>query len=128
MSHATMVESIDPEALRAAIVADVVEAITPLLAESTDPLAVGPGEMARRLSISRPTLDRLRAAGVIPSVMAGPTERCRRYVPADVLAALTAASTPTNDARRAELLSQLLAACDDDDQRSRVRYAMGVDS
>ena len=49
------------------------------------PLLVDGYEMARLLSVSRPTIDRLRATGKIPSVLVGSS---RRYLPNDVVAAL----------------------------------------
>ncbi|MEM7473713.1 MAG: helix-turn-helix domain-containing protein [Planctomycetota bacterium] len=68
---------------RSAIVDGVVDAIRPFL--ETRPELVDADSIARILSLSRPTIDRLRAEGVIPSIGEG---RMRRYDPAAVIEAL----------------------------------------
>ncbi|TWU42936.1 Helix-turn-helix domain protein [Novipirellula aureliae] len=69
---------------RALIVADVVAAIRPMI-ESRHTLLVDGDRLAELLGVSRPTIDRLRADSVIPSVLIG---RRRLYNPDAVLAAL----------------------------------------
>ena len=61
----------DAAELRADIVADVLAALRPLLAESATPRLVDGDATAAMLSVSRPTLDRLRASGAIPSKRIG---------------------------------------------------------
>lgn len=75
----------DPDDLRAAIVADVIKALTPMLADSNQPQLVDGDRMAELASISRPTIDRAVRDDIIPSVMIG---RCRRYEPRAVIDAL----------------------------------------
>ncbi|EMI52571.1 hypothetical protein RSSM_06004 [Rhodopirellula sallentina SM41] len=58
-----------------------------MIEQSRDPMLVPPDEMARLAGISRPHLDRLRAAGKIPSILVG---RARRYEPSKVIEALAA--------------------------------------
>jgi len=69
---------------RAAIVRDVVDALRPMIESSTELLVDG-DRMAEIIGMSRPTVDRMRAAGIIPSVLCG---RCRRYDPVAVVDAL----------------------------------------
>lgn len=69
------------------IIEGVVQRLLPLIEKQPAPLLVDADELARLLSISRPTVDRLRAANVIPSVGEG---RLRRYLPDAVIAALQA--------------------------------------
>ncbi|MEM6778212.1 MAG: helix-turn-helix domain-containing protein [Planctomycetota bacterium] len=77
--HSTM----SPED-RTAIVNDLVDALRPMLESRAKELVDG-DELARMLSVSRPHIDRLRAAGKIPSVMVGGS---RRYRPVEVIEAL----------------------------------------
>ncbi len=77
----------DAVEFREAIVADVLAALRPLLAESAAPRLIDGDAMAAMLSISRPTLDRMRASGSIPSVSIG---RRRLYCPDSVVAAIHA--------------------------------------
>ncbi len=77
----------DRDELVAEIVAGVVESIRPLLAESATPRLVDGEVMAGMLSVSRPTLDRMRADGSVPSVTIG---RRRLYDPDAVVAAIHA--------------------------------------
>ncbi|TWU24899.1 Helix-turn-helix domain protein [Novipirellula galeiformis] len=93
MADLSITASVSPED-RAAIVADVVAAMRPLLSESHEPRLVDGDRMADLLGVSRPTVDRLRAAGEIPSVLLG---RRRLYQPAAVVAALAAANENGSD-------------------------------
>lgn len=70
-----------------AISSEVMSRLEPALAKSAAPMLVDGDEMARLASVSRPTIDRLRAADEIPSIPAG---RRRLYDPAAVIAALCA--------------------------------------
>lgn len=82
-------QGLSPDELVDAIAAAVLEKLRPAFTESSAPLLVDRDEMARLASISPPMVDKLRAAGAIPSVMAG---RRRLYRPADVIDALAAAT------------------------------------
>ncbi len=75
----------EPDALAQAVAAIVLTQLKPLLAEAQEPRLVTRDRMAELLTISVPMLDRMRAAGSIPSVMIGAR---RLYAPADVIAAL----------------------------------------
>lgn len=72
------IDGTTPDELAEAITAAVVAELRPLIEASAEPLLVNGDEMARLLGISRPHLDRLRAAGVISSI---PLGRNRRYDP-----------------------------------------------
>ena len=61
----------DPDDLRAAIVADVIKALTPMLADSNQPQLVDGDRMAELASVSRPTIDRAVRDDIIPSVKIG---------------------------------------------------------
>jgi hypothetical protein len=84
--NAVSFQVLDDEA-RSKLVEDVAKAVAAIIAGQTtqSPLLVDSDRMAAMLSISRPHLDRLKAAGTIPSIGVG---RSRRYCPADVVAAL----------------------------------------
>ncbi|MCR9293900.1 MAG: DNA-binding protein [bacterium] len=69
---------------RDTIVTAVVDALRPMIEARTELLVDG-DRLAEMIGMSRPTVDRLRAAGIIPSVLSG---RCRRYDPAAVIDAL----------------------------------------
>ena len=86
----------DRSELVAEIAAEVVAALRPVLAESAEPQLVDGDCMADRAGISRPTLDRLRAKGLIPSVLIG---RRRLYLPAAVIEALLSNEDRASDAR-----------------------------
>ncbi|QDS94892.1 hypothetical protein FF011L_36740 [Roseimaritima multifibrata] len=75
---------------RDAIAQSVTEALRPLI-ESRQTLLVDGDRMAKMLSISRPHLDKLRAAGAIPSLLLG---HSRRYDPAAVMAAIEGKEVP----------------------------------
>ena len=75
------------DADRDAIADAVAERLRPLL--DTRPRLVDADALAAALSVSRPTVDRLRAAGVIPSIGAG---RLRRYDVDAVVAAMATTS------------------------------------
>ncbi|QDV81671.1 Helix-turn-helix domain protein [Stieleria magnilauensis] len=64
----------------------VLQTIRPELYLVTRPELVDADTLARLLSVSRPTVDRLRRDGVIPSIPIGP--RCRRFNTSKVIAAL----------------------------------------
>lgn len=83
--RSTMVEHVDVDSLVARITADVMAELRPVLSASSSPLLVDGDEMARLAGVSRPLIDRMRAAGTIPSMMAG---RRRLYRPDDVIDAL----------------------------------------
>lgn len=85
MNHRLEIEGVDASDLVDAIAAAVLDRLRPVLAESSAPMLVDRDEMARLSSISSQMVDKLRAAGTVPSVMAG---RRRLYCPADVIAAL----------------------------------------
>lgn len=89
MSKLLLIEGIDPAELSECIAAAVVDAMKPVLAESSRPLLCDGDEMARLAGISRPLIDRLRASGAIPSVLIG---RRRLYRPDAVIAALESAT------------------------------------
>ena len=72
----------------------VADRLAPLLA--TRPRLVDADTLAVMLSVSRPTVDRYRASGLIPSVGVG---RARRYDPDAVIAALSASDGGPADAR-----------------------------
>ena len=82
-------------------IAELAEQLAPLLADrlapslerTAAPLLVDSTEIARLVGSSPSTVDRLRRAGTIPSVLVGTS---RRYCPGDVIAAL-ARSEGAND-------------------------------
>ncbi|WP_417740411.1 DNA-binding protein [Rosistilla oblonga] len=76
---------IDPEQLRADIVADILDALRPLLADSREPRLVDRQRMADLLGISVPRLDTLVRDGEIPSRLIGTR---RLFAPAEVIAAI----------------------------------------
>ncbi|WP_372717245.1 helix-turn-helix domain-containing protein [Novipirellula sp.] len=92
MADLSITASMSPED-RAAIVADLVAAMRPLLAEAQEPRLVDGDRMAKLVGVSRPMIDRLRARDVIPSVMVG---RCRRYRPDAVIDALESQEDATD--------------------------------
>ena len=79
----------DPNELRAAIAADVLAAIRPLLANSSAPRLVDGDRMAELAGVSRPTIDRAVRDGLIPSVRIG---RRRLFEPRAVIDAWVAAT------------------------------------
>lgn len=79
----------DPDELRAAIVADLLAELRPLLAESSDPRLVGGDRMAELAGVSRPTIDRAVRDGLVPSVMIG---RRRLFDPQRVIDSLASDS------------------------------------
>ena len=79
----------DPNELRAAIAADVLAAIRPLLANSSAPRLVDGDRMAKLAGVSRPTIDRAVRDGMIPSVRIG---RRRLFEPSAVIDAWVAAT------------------------------------
>ncbi|WP_372718884.1 helix-turn-helix transcriptional regulator [Novipirellula sp.] len=93
-TRSTVIESVDIDELIAAITAAVLAALMPLLSESSEPRLVGGDAMADLLGVSRPTVDRARAAGEIPSIMIGSR---RLYQPEAVIAALAAANKKRGD-------------------------------
>lgn len=74
-----------PETLAAAVAEMVLDRLRPMLSETTEPRLVDRFRMAELLSISVPMLDRLTAAGDVPSIRLGTR---RLYAPAAVIAAL----------------------------------------
>ncbi|GAA5509521.1 helix-turn-helix domain-containing protein [Novipirellula caenicola] len=92
--RATVIESVDLHELIAAISASVVEALQPLLSKSSKPSLEDGDGMAALLGVSRPTVDRKRAAGEIPSITIGSR---RLNQPDAVIAALAAASEKGGD-------------------------------
>lgn len=84
-----ILQGIGPDELTEAIAAAVLDALRPVLAETSSPLLVDGHEMARLAGISRPTIDRAVRDGIIPSVLIG---RARRFRPDAVIDALTVAS------------------------------------
>jgi excisionase family DNA binding protein len=89
-----LLRDIDRHDLIREITAEVVAAMRPVLADSFPPLLVDGDRMASLLSVSRPTIDRMRADGVIPSVLIG---RRRLYQPDAVVAALSNAQGASRD-------------------------------
>lgn len=87
MNRSLMIEGVDLDALTDAVAAAVVAKMKPLIEQSTAPLLVDGDEMARLAGVSRPTIDRLRAAKLIPSVLLGTR---RMYQPSAVIEALVA--------------------------------------
>lgn len=79
----------DPNELRAAIAADVLAAIRPLLANSSAPRLVDGDRMAELAGVSRPTIDRLVRDQRVPSVKIGSR---RLFAPQAVIDALAAAT------------------------------------
>jgi len=75
------------------IVDGVVKALTPIIEKQSAPLLVDADELARLLSLSRATIDRLRADGVITSIGEG---RLRRYDPNVSIAELSSNGTEGN--------------------------------
>lgn len=67
------------------VAAAVVAQIRPLLASKSGPRLVDGEKLAELTSLSRPTIDRLRASGRIPSIPVGSR---RLYRPEAVVAAL----------------------------------------
>ena len=80
-----ILRDVDPEQLRADIAAEVIEALRPMLAASSQPHLVDGDRMAELAGVSRPTIDRAVRDGVIPSVLIG---RCRRFEPRAVIDSL----------------------------------------
>ena len=76
----------NPDDLRAAIVADVIKALSPMLAESNQPQLVDGDRMAELAGVSRPTIDRAVRDDTIPSVKIG---RRRLFEPRAVIGAWT---------------------------------------
>ncbi|GAA4463501.1 hypothetical protein GCM10023156_48700 [Novipirellula rosea] len=87
-TRSTVIESVDLDELISAICGSLIEALQPLLSESSEPRLVNGDRMSDLLGVSRPTLDRARAAGEIPSITIGSR---RLYQPDAVIAALAAA-------------------------------------
>lgn len=80
---------VDAEQLRADIARDVVALLRPVLIESTEPRLVDFDRMLELLPVSRPMLERMIAAGDVPSVKVG---RRRMFQPAAVVSALVDAT------------------------------------
>ncbi|TWU38983.1 hypothetical protein Q31b_40610 [Novipirellula aureliae] len=78
---------------RAAIVHDVIAAFRQIMAEAQEPRLVDGDRLAELLEVSRPTVDRNRADGVIPSITIG---RRRLYRPDAVIDALERQEGSTN--------------------------------
>lgn len=93
-NRSTVIESVDLDELIAAICGSLITALQPLLSESSEPRLINGDRMADLLGVSRPTVDRMRAAGEIPSIMIGSR---RLYQPEAVIAALAAASEKGSD-------------------------------
>lgn len=85
ITRSIMVEHVDVDSLVASITAAVMKELRPTLSASSSPMLVDGDEMARLASVSPQLIDKLRAAGTIPSVMAG---RRRLYQPDAVIDAL----------------------------------------
>lgn len=80
-----LVQAFDTEDLIERVADRVVERLGPLF-DSKVELLVDGNRLAQLLKLSRPTVDRLRSSGTIPSVLIGTS---RRYSPADVMNALS---------------------------------------
>ncbi|QDV56393.1 helix-turn-helix domain-containing protein [Rosistilla oblonga] len=78
-------QHVDPDQFRKDIVADVIEAIAPLLADNREPRLVDRQRMADLLNVSLPHLDCQIRDGLIPSKLIG---KRRLFDPAEVIAAL----------------------------------------
>tara|TARA_R110002073_G_scaffold332412_2_gene518473 strand:- start:18075 stop:18356 length:282 start_codon:yes stop_codon:yes gene_type:complete len=78
-------QGIDPDQFREAIVSDVMRQLRSLLSESHQPRLVDGDGLAELLEVSRPTIDRKRASGEIPSILIGSR---RLYRPDAVIEAL----------------------------------------
>ena len=83
MADLNITASLAPED-RDAIVTAVVDALRPMF-ESRTELLVDGNRMAELAGVSRPTIDRARSEGLIPSVM---VRGARRYDPVAVVGAL----------------------------------------
>ncbi len=90
----------DPDELRALIVDDEVNAVRPIIEQSTKPpkLIANRGEMAEILGWSIAKLDRRTRENAIPSMLDGDR---RSYVISDVIEAIKA-GTPAAEAKAAE--------------------------
>lgn len=75
----------DFDELASKISSELVEVIKPLLQAARNPEYVDGQEMARLLSVSKSTLDRLRCESLIPSVK---LQNRRLFCPSEVYAAL----------------------------------------
>ncbi|WP_430454720.1 helix-turn-helix transcriptional regulator [Rhodopirellula europaea] len=89
-----LIRDTDRDELTDAIAAAVLDRLTPLIAQSANPILVDGDEMARLAGVSRATLDRLRAAEAIPSVLIGSR---RLYRAARVIAALESGPASESD-------------------------------
>ncbi|TWU67581.1 hypothetical protein V7x_31560 [Crateriforma conspicua] len=83
-----LLRDIDPDELRAGIVADVLAALRPVLFGLSEPRLVGGDRMAELAGVSRPTIDRAVRDGLIPSVLIG---RRRLFDPQRVIDSLSSA-------------------------------------
>lgn len=72
---------------RRELIKEIVKALEPIIEKQSSPRLVDADELARLMSMSRPTIDRLRADRLIPSIGEG---RKRRFDPDAVIAALEA--------------------------------------
>ena len=79
-------KGIDADELRESIVSDVLEALRPMLTQSSEPRLVNRERMAELAGISVPTLDRLVSDGSVPSKLVGSR---RLFEPAKVIDALS---------------------------------------
>ena len=82
MANLSITAAVDPNDVDA-IAESVADRLRPML--ETRPRLVDADALAAMLSLSRPSIDRMRAAGVIPSIGSG---RLRRFDPDAVIAAL----------------------------------------
>lgn len=98
MSTNIILQGVSVDELTAHITAAVMAELRPALTESTGPMLVDGDRMAELLGVSRPHVDRLRAAGTIPSVMIG---RRRLYRPDAVIDALEKATNEKGGAENA---------------------------
>jgi len=81
-----LLSGVDRDELIDELVDRLVQALRPVICESSEPLLVDGDRMAELAGVSRPTIDRLRADGSIPSILVG---RRRLYSPPDVIDALS---------------------------------------
>ncbi|GAA4455343.1 hypothetical protein GCM10023156_29170 [Novipirellula rosea] len=79
------VQEVDLANLTEAVASAVYAKMQPLLATASAPRLVDGDRLAELLGVSRPTVDRMRSSGEIPSVSIG---RRRLYDPNAVIAAL----------------------------------------
>ena len=84
----------DTEQLKVDIANEVISMIAPLLNEANEPRLLDRMRMAKRLSISVATLDRLTAANTIPSII---IKSRRLYSPTRVIEALENMETNKDD-------------------------------